>query len=152
MSLLKIQNQPPRGFLRKRCFKNMKQICRRTPILKCDFNNVALRLIEIILRQECSAINLLHIFRTPFIRTHLGGCFWKYNATHVVKCSTHYNPETKYIQNCSLNISPPSSLIVTTIFNISDNNIPRSVENATLTRSKKENEIKAWKIFDWDLW
>ena len=44
LSLLKIQNQPPRGFLRKRCFENMQQICRRTPMLKCDFNKVALQL------------------------------------------------------------------------------------------------------------
>ena len=38
---------------------------------------------------------------------------------------THYNDGTKHIQNCPLNISPPSSLLVTTIFNILDNNIPR---------------------------
>ena len=30
------QKQPFRGVLRKRCFENMQQICRRTPMLKCD--------------------------------------------------------------------------------------------------------------------
>ena len=31
----------PRGFLIKKCSENMEQICRKTPILKCDFNKVA---------------------------------------------------------------------------------------------------------------
>ena len=34
---------------------------------KCDFNKVALH--------GCSPVNLLHIFRTPFLRTPLDGCF-----------------------------------------------------------------------------
>ena len=33
---------------------------------KCDFNRVALQLIEITLLRGCSPVNLLHIFRTPF--------------------------------------------------------------------------------------
>ena len=37
----KIQKQPSRGVLNKRCSENMLQICRRTPMPKCDFNNVA---------------------------------------------------------------------------------------------------------------
>ena len=36
------QKQPPRGVLRKRCSENMQQIYRTTPMLKCDFNKVAL--------------------------------------------------------------------------------------------------------------
>ena len=55
--------------------------------------------------------------------------------------STHYNHYTKHIQNCSLSISPPSSLLVTTIFNISDNNIPRSVEDAILHILKKKMKL-----------
>ena len=30
---------------------------------KCDFNKV-----EIALRHECSPVNLLHVFRTPFLK------------------------------------------------------------------------------------
>ena len=30
------------------------------------------------LRHGCSPAKLLHIFRTPLLRTPLGGCFWKY--------------------------------------------------------------------------
>ena len=38
------QKQPPKGILRKRCSENMQQIYSRTPMLKCDFNKVALQL------------------------------------------------------------------------------------------------------------
>ena len=39
----KNQKQPSRNVLRKRCFENMQQIYRRTPMLKRDFNKVALK-------------------------------------------------------------------------------------------------------------
>ena len=35
------QKQPPRGVPRKRCSKNIQQICRRTPMPKCNYNKVA---------------------------------------------------------------------------------------------------------------
>ena len=38
----KLQKQPVRVVLRKRCSENMQQIYRRTPMLKCDFSKVAL--------------------------------------------------------------------------------------------------------------
>ena len=38
------QKQPFRGFLRKRCSENMQQNYRRSPMPKCDFNNVAFQL------------------------------------------------------------------------------------------------------------
>ena len=56
-----IQKQPSRGTIKKRCFGNVQQIYRRTPMLKCDFNK---NFIEITLRHWCSPVNLLHIFRT----------------------------------------------------------------------------------------
>ena len=37
-----IQKQPTRGVLKKRCSENMRQIYRRTPMQKCDFNKVEL--------------------------------------------------------------------------------------------------------------
>ena len=36
--------QPSKGVLRKRCSENIKQIYRKTPMSKCDFNKVALQL------------------------------------------------------------------------------------------------------------
>ena len=39
--ICKEQKQPSRDVLRKRCSENMQQIYRRTPMPKCDFNNLA---------------------------------------------------------------------------------------------------------------
>ena len=58
--------QPSRGVLKKRCSGNMQKIYRRTPMPKCDFNKVA--------------VDLLHIFRTPFLKNASGRLHLK--ATH----------------------------------------------------------------------
>ena len=55
---LGIHKQPSRRVLRKRFSENMQQIFRRTPI-------------EITLQHGCS-VNLLHIFRTPFLKNISG--------------------------------------------------------------------------------
>ena len=39
-----VQKQPSRGAVKKRCFENMQQIYRITPMPKCDFNKVGLQL------------------------------------------------------------------------------------------------------------
>ena len=44
LCLLFNQKQPSRGVLIKRCSENMQYIYKRTPMLKCDFNKVALQL------------------------------------------------------------------------------------------------------------
>ena len=59
------QKHPPRGVPRKWCSENMQKICRRRPMSKCDFNKVV---IEITLRHRCSPLNLVYIFRTPFLK------------------------------------------------------------------------------------
>ena len=69
------QKQPFRSVLSKRCSENMQQNYRRKPMLKCDFNKVLCNFLEITLQHGCSPVNLLHIFRTPFIRVPLNGCF-----------------------------------------------------------------------------
>ena len=43
-----------RGFLRKRSSENMQQICRRTLMLKCNFNKVALQKNVTLQNQEIS--------------------------------------------------------------------------------------------------
>ena len=58
------QKQPSRGVLRKRCSENMQRIYRRTPMRRCDFK----LLVEITLLHGCSPVNLLHIFRTSFLK------------------------------------------------------------------------------------
>ena len=83
------QKQPSRAVLRKRCSENMQQICRRTPMPKCDFNKVTLQLcwnrtsawvffckfaannllksyVQIAFGHGCSPANFEHIFRIPF--------------------------------------------------------------------------------------
>ena len=50
--------------LRKNLSENIQQIYRRTP-MPSNF-------IEITLRHECSPVNLLHIFRTPFLKNFSG--------------------------------------------------------------------------------
>ena len=70
------------GVLRKRCSEKMQQIYRRTSISKCEFNKVALQLYwnQISLLYECSLVNLLHVFRTPFSKNISKGlllyCYW----------------------------------------------------------------------------
>ena len=44
-----LQKQPPRGILSKKCSENMQQIYRRTPMLKCDFNEVAKQLCNVMI-------------------------------------------------------------------------------------------------------
>ena len=67
---LKVLKQPLRGVPRKRCSElkicskfTGEHPCRSMISLKllCNF-------IEIILRHGCSPVNLLHIFRTPFLK------------------------------------------------------------------------------------
>ena len=68
-----IQKQPPRGVPRKRCFENMQQIYRRTPMSKCDFSKVALHFCMGVLLKICCIFS-----EHFFVRTPLCGCFWKY--------------------------------------------------------------------------
>ena len=60
------EKNPSRGILRKRCSENMQQIYGRTRIAKCDFKKVPFQ-------HGCSPVNLLHIFRTPFLSNNSGG-------------------------------------------------------------------------------
>ena len=59
----------------------MQQIYRRTPKPKWDLNKVVLQ-IEITLWQECSPINLLHIFGTTFTKNTSGRLLLK------IQCNT----------------------------------------------------------------
>ena len=63
-----LQKQSSRGVLKKRCSKNIHQIYRKTPMPKWNFCKVVCSFIEITLRHGCSPVNLLYIFRTPFLK------------------------------------------------------------------------------------
>ena len=64
---------PPDVFLGKSVLKTCYNFTGKTPLPKCDFNKVACNFIEITLRDGCSPVNLLHIFRTPFPENIFGG-------------------------------------------------------------------------------
>ena len=66
---MQLQKQPFWRAFRKRCSENMLQISRRTPMLKFKQSNF----IEIILQHGCFSVNLLHIFRTSFLKDTSGG-------------------------------------------------------------------------------
>ena len=66
------QKQPPRSVPRKRYSENIQQIYRRILMPKCDFNKVPSNFIQITLRDRCSSVNFLHIFRTPFLKNTSG--------------------------------------------------------------------------------
>ena len=65
MSVAHHQKQPSRGVLRKRCSENMKQIYRRTPMPKCDFNKIVLLWVF--------SCKFTTYFRTPFYKNTYGG-------------------------------------------------------------------------------
>ena len=52
-------------------------------MLKCDFNKVALQLIEITLRHGCSTVYLLHIFKTPFYKNTSGGLLLNFELSNL---------------------------------------------------------------------
>ena len=50
----------------------MQQSYGRAPMAKCDFNKVVSNFIEIALQHGCSPVNLLHIFKKPFLGNSSG--------------------------------------------------------------------------------
>ena len=75
---MSIQKQPFRGVLRKSCSKKCskftgEQPCRSAITVKLQGN-----FIEIVLRHECSPVNLLYIFITPFPINPLGELLLEY--------------------------------------------------------------------------
>ena len=73
------QKQPSRGILRKRCSENILQMYRKKPMPKCE---VLCNFIEITIRHGYSPVNLLHIFRTPFLKNTSGWLLLCYLWTH----------------------------------------------------------------------
>ena len=59
-------------FLEKGVLKICDKFTGEIPMPKCDFNKVASNFIEILVRHGCSAVSLLHIFRTLFPKNTSG--------------------------------------------------------------------------------
>ena len=90
------QKQSSRGVLNKRCSENMLQVYKRTPMPKCDFNNVASNFIGITFRHGCSPADLLHIFRTPLLKDTSGWLLLTTLTRHLCPCSL---TQTNYEEN-----------------------------------------------------
>ena len=76
----KFRQQPFRDVLKKRCYENMQQIYKRTPMPKCVSTKLQSNFIEIILRHGCSPVNLLHVFRTTFPKNTSEGLLLKFQV------------------------------------------------------------------------
>ena len=72
MEVIKFRSNPTEIFLRKGvlkiCSKLREHPCRSVISIKLESN-----FIEIAPRHGCSLVNLLHIFRTPFLKNTSGG-------------------------------------------------------------------------------
>ena len=65
-------------FLEKGVLKICDKFTGEIPMPKCDFNKVASNFIEILVRHGCSAVSLLHIFRTLFPKNTSGQLLLKF--------------------------------------------------------------------------
>ena len=63
-----VQKQPSKGVLWKRFPENMHQITGEHPCRSAISIKLQSNFIEITLRHWCSPVNLLYIFRTPFLK------------------------------------------------------------------------------------
>ena len=70
------RSSAPYLFLRKGVLKICHKFTGEHPCLSAISIKLQSNFIEITLRHECSPVNLLHIFRTLFLKTPLEGCFW----------------------------------------------------------------------------
>ena len=69
-----IEKQPSKRVLKKMCSENMQQIYRGTPLLKYVMSiKLQSNFIKITLQHGYSPVNLLHIFRTHFLKNTSGG-------------------------------------------------------------------------------
>ena len=69
----------PEMFLKKGVLKICSKFTGDHPCRSVISIKLLCNFIEIALRDGCSPVNLLHIFRTPFLRTPLDGCFRLYD-------------------------------------------------------------------------
>ena len=68
-----VQKQPSRGVPRKRCYG----VIQENTHVEVRFQESCFSHAKVLLAlwHGCSPENLLHVFRTPFLGTPLGGCF-----------------------------------------------------------------------------
>ena len=75
----KLGSSRPEVFLWKGVLKTCSKLTGEHSSRSAILIKLLCQFIEITLRHGCSLVNLLHIFRTPFPKKPLDGCFWKLN-------------------------------------------------------------------------
>ena len=88
------QNQPYGGFLRKSVLKISSKFTGKHPCRSVISIKLQSKFTEITLRHGCSPVNLLHIFRTPFLKNTSGGLFLS-NDQFQIKCYKCLRKERK---------------------------------------------------------
>ena len=87
-----LQKQPPRCVPRKRYSENIQQIYRRHPCRSAISIKLLCNFLETTLRHGFSPINLLHIFRTPFLKNTSG---WL--LLHLIVCFCWFSNASQYM-------------------------------------------------------
>ena len=78
--------QPSRGVPRKRCSENCSKFTGEHPSWSVISIKLQSNFIEITLRHGCSLLNLLHIFRIPFLKNTSGWLLlFFYRLTHTTE-------------------------------------------------------------------
>ena len=77
VSLNITRNSPPEVFLGIGVLKICSKFTGEHPCRNAISIKLLCNFIEIALRHGCSPVNLLHIFRIPFLKNTSDGCFFK---------------------------------------------------------------------------
>ena len=78
--ILLFRSSRPKVFLRKDNLKICSKFTREHPCKSAISIKLLCNFIEIALRHECSPVNLLYIFRTPFLKNTSGRLLLKINC------------------------------------------------------------------------
>ena len=70
-----LQKQSPGGVLIKRCYENISKFTEEHSCRSVISIKLLSSFVEIALQHECSPVNLLHVFRTPFYKSTSGWLF-----------------------------------------------------------------------------
>ena len=98
----KLQKQPSRGVLRKRCSENMQQIYSKHQGRSAISVKLPCNFIEITLLHGCSPVNLLHVLRAPFLK----------NTSRRLLLKLYQNP---FFFTMKWNVNKPNRKIVKTV-------------------------------------
>ena len=98
------RSSSPEVFLRKGVLKVCGKFTGEHPCRSAISIKLQSNFIEITLRHGCSPVNLLHIFRTPFVKSTFGWLF-AILIVSTLRIPQKYPPVTNYVAIISLN--PP---------------------------------------------